>query len=105
MRLVISTAPVDAASDLARKIIEERLAACVNIVPRVKSIYIWEGRLEEDEEALMMAKTTAAGVERLSSRIKELHPYDVPEIISLKLDEKEGNPDYLAWVREMVGPS
>ncbi len=102
MRLVISTAPVDVAAGLARAIVEQRLAACANIVPKVRSIYIWQDNLEDEEEALLFMKTTAAGVEPLTARLKELHPYDVPEIISLKIDEHEGNPDYLSWVRDTV---
>ncbi len=102
MRLVIATAPVDAANDLATKLVEAHLAACVNIVPKVKSVYIWEGKLENDEEALLLIKTTAEGVAPLTKRLKELHPYDVPEIISFEIKKGEGNPDYLAWVEKMV---
>ena len=102
MRLVIATTPVDVAGDLARQLVEAQLVACVNIVPTVKSVYIWEGKLETDEEALLLMKTTAAGVHPLTDRLKELHPYDVPEIISFDIKQGEGNPDYLAWVEKMV---
>ncbi len=105
MRLVISTAPVDKASELAHKIVGERLAACVNIVPKVRSIYTWKGAVEDDEEALMFIKTTADRVANLSARLKELHPYDVPEIVSLNINDNEGNPDYLAWVSDSVRQS
>ena len=105
MRLVIATAPADAAKDLARKLVEERLVACVNIVPKVQSIYRWEGKIEDDEEALMLIKTTSKMIAPVSSRLKELHPYDVPEIISLEIKKGEGNGDYLAWVEGEVDQS
>ncbi|MCP4606416.1 MAG: divalent-cation tolerance protein CutA [Proteobacteria bacterium] len=105
MRLVISTAPVDKAGELAHKLVGERLAACVNIVPKVRSIYTWKGVVEDDEEALMFIKTTPDRVQALSTRLKELHPYDVPEIVSLNLNDNEGNPDYLAWIKDSVRQS
>lgn len=102
MRLVLSTTPVKDASSLAKKLVEERLAACVNIVPKISSVYIWKGELQEDTEALLFIKTTASCVGPLTHRLKALHPYDVPEIITLKVSEKEGNLDYLSWVRNAV---
>ena len=102
MRLLISTAPVDGAKEIAKKIVEEGHAACVNIVPKVESIYIWKGVLEDDTEAMMFIKTDSSKVGPLTERIKELHPYDVPEIISLSINEGEGNDDYLKWVRSSV---
>ncbi len=100
MRLVIVTAPVEAAPALAKTIVEERLAACANIAPSVRSIYTWKGKIEDEEESLMLIKTTAEAVEALTARIMELHPYDVPEIIALEIKTDEGNPDYLSWVRD-----
>lgn len=105
MRLVISTSPVDKAPELAKRLVEERLAACVNIVPKVRSFYIWKGKLEDDEESLLVIKTTKEAVNRLTERLRELHPYEVPEIVSLKLRKGEGNEAYLDWVKEMVGPT
>jgi len=102
MRLVISTVPIDKAGELAHKIVGERLAACVNIIPKVRSIYTWKGAVEDDEEALLFIKTTADGVASLSRRLKEIHPYDVPEIVSLNINDNEGNPEYLAWVSDSV---
>ena len=102
MRLVISTSPVAKAPELAKTLVEERLVACVNIVPRVRSFYIWEDKLEDDEESLLVMKTTADAVKRLSDRLIELHPYEVPEIVSVDIQEGEGNEAYLRWVREMV---
>jgi periplasmic divalent cation tolerance protein len=102
MRLIIATAPGDAAPELAKNLVEARLAACVSIVPKVRSIYYWEGKIEDDQEALMLIKTTAEKVDSLTMRLKELHPYDVPEIIALKIQENEGNADYLDWVGDVL---
>ena len=104
MRLVISTSKIDDAAFLAKKLIEEHLAACVNVVPGIKSFYIWDDKLEEESEALLLIKTTAAHVEQLTARLRELHPYEVPEIISIEIAKGEGNPDYLNWVKEQVVP-
>lgn len=103
MRLIIATVPSDAAPELARTLVEGRLAACVNIVPKVRSIYYWKGKIEDDQEALMLIKTTSEKMDSLTMRLKELHPYDVPEIISLEIQKNEGNSDYLDWVGEVLG--
>ena len=102
MRIVLSTAPPEVAPELARALVEERLAACVNIVPAVRSIYQWQGELCDDAEALLVAKTSAARVPALTERLVELHPYDVPEIIAVALAPGEGNAAYLEWVAEGV---
>ena len=103
MRLVIATVPTHRAPELARNLVEERLAACVNIVPKVRSIYLWEGKIEDELEALLLIKTTSKRVDALTAHIKTLHPYDVPEIISVEINKKEGNSEYLKWVTEVVG--
>jgi len=102
MRLVVSTTPIDKASTIAKTLVEEQLAACVNIVPKVQSIYMWEDKLCDDEEAMLFLKTTKQKVADLETRLKQLHPYDVPEIISLKIKKDEGNQDYLSWVKNCV---
>ena len=102
MRLVISTSKESDAPELAKILVEEKLAACVNVVPGATSYYTWEGKLEQDEESLLFIKTTAGAVQRLTARLRELHPYDVPEIISLEIRGDEGNGDYLKWVRDCV---
>ena len=99
MRLVIVTIPKDNAPVLGRQIVEEGLAACANIIPAVRSIYTWKGAVEDDEEAMMFFKTTDGAMSALTERILALHPYEVPEIISLEIKEDEGNPDYLAWIQ------
>ena len=103
MRLVLVTAPIDQAPELARNLVEGRHAACVNMVPKVRSIYLWEGKIEDEQEALLLIKTTSEKVDALTARIKTLHPYDVPEIISVEINEKECNSEYLNWVEAVVG--
>lgn len=102
MRIVIVTAPRNQAPEIGKTVVEERLAACVNILPAVRSIYTWKGKVEDDEESMMFFKTTDERVAALTARIRALHPYEVPEIITVTVNENEGNPDYLAWVKESV---
>lgn len=102
MRLVISTAPAQEAPKLARKLVEESLVACVNIIPGVRSIYKWEGKICDDEESVMFLKTTEGAVRSLCDRLADLHSYDVPEIIVIDIRGDEGNFDYHAWMRECV---
>ena len=95
--VVLSTFPsADVAATVARTLVEERLAACVNIVPAVRSIYRWESAIHDDAEALAIIKTTAARVVAMRDRLVELHPYDVPEAIELPV--AGGHTPYLAWV-------
>jgi len=101
--VVLSTFPdADKAAQVARVLVDERLAACVNLVASVRSIYRWRGAVAEDAEALAIIKTTADRYPALSARIVELHPYEVPEIIALPL--AEGHPAYLAWLAQQVAP-
>jgi periplasmic divalent cation tolerance protein len=86
------------ASALARALIDEGLAACVNIVPGVKSVYRWDGRMQEDEEVLCLIKTRPSAFDRARARILQLHPYEVPEILAFAV--ADGSPAYLAWLRE-----
>ncbi len=95
--IVLVTAPsADKAAELARAVVEEQLAACGNIVPGLRSIYRWEGQVQDEPEVLLILKTRAALFEPLRSRIVALHPYDVPEV--LRLDVADGNAPYLAWI-------
>ncbi len=105
MRLVIVTAPKEAAPKLCKQIIEERLAACANILPSIRSIYTWGRRIVDEDEAMIFFKTTDDRVSSLTQRVKELHEYDVPEIIAVQIREDQGNPSYLDWVREVVDTS
>jgi len=97
VRAVLTTAPDAAvASRLARTLVEEGLAACVNVLSGVRSVYRWEGSLHEEEEVLLIIKTQAARSQALAARIKDLHPYDVPEVVVLPV--VGGNLPYLEWV-------
>jgi periplasmic divalent cation tolerance protein len=86
------------AASLARALVDEGLAACVNIVPGVQSIYQWEGRLQEDEEVLCLIKTRPEVFDRARARILQLHPYEVPEILAFAVDN--GTPAYLDWLKK-----
>ena len=95
--IVLSTFPADQdATTLARALVEERLAACVNVLPAMHSVFRWEGQLDEASEHQLVIKTTAARVEALKTRLAELHPYEVPEILVLGV--ADGGRAYLDWV-------
>jgi len=99
--VVLVNAPPADAPRIARALIERRIAACVNVIPGVKSFYFWDGALQEDDESTLVVKTTSAALEALTAAVKELHPYSVPEVIALPLAEG-GNAAYLDWVRGSV---
>jgi periplasmic divalent cation tolerance protein len=95
--IVFITAPNEKeAAAISQTIVGERLAACINIIPSVRSIYRWQGRVEDEQEVLMVVKTKKSLFERLQERVKELHSYEVPEIIGLPL--VEGSKEYLDWL-------
>lgn len=100
-RVVLTTAgSVDEARRIAEGLVERKLAACVNIVPKVVSIYRWKGKTEEAEEWLLWIKTTDAAFERVRDAIKEMHSYELPECLSLAIDN--GSAEYLNWLDEWV---
>lgn len=97
--LVLCNTPnLDAANRLARQVVAENLAACVNVLPACRSVYRWQGKMEEAEEIPLLIKTSAAAYPALEARLAELHPYDVPEIIAFSIDY--GLPAYLGWLVE-----
>ena len=101
--LVLTTFPADGnAETLARALVDERLAACVNILPPMRSIYTWKGATEHADERQLLIKTTIHRVKKLETRLKELHPYDVPEFLVISV--LEGSGDYLSWVAESTRP-
>lgn len=101
--LVLCTCPSQAVADeVASALLERRLAACVNRVPGIESLYRWEGRIERDQEHLLLIKTTADAYPTLEKLIVDTHPYDVPEVIAIALDQ--GSAQYLDWVAESVEP-
>ncbi len=93
----------EAGEQLAATLVEERLAACVNVIGGVASIYRWEGKVERDEEVLLLMKTTAAGVGPLKARVLELHPYDTPEFLAFEVGA--GSSGYLDWVADSLASS
>jgi len=95
-----SCASEEEALQIANGLIEERLAACVNLLPPVRSIYRWEGRIFDEKEWLLIIKTGRERVGELETKIKSLHSYSVPEIICLPI--LEGSLDYLEWMEEMT---
>lgn len=99
MPTVYVTAPPGAAADLARTLVEDRLAACVNRVP-CESVYRWEGAVHEDEEELLLAKTTAERYDDLVARVREAHPYDVPCIE--RFDEAVAEDPFAEWIAASV---
>lgn len=99
--VVLITAPEEAkALEIARALVGEELAACVNLVPAVRSVYRWEGKICDDVEVLLVAKTRAGAFERLKDRVLSLHPYSCPEVIALPVSE--GHAPYLLWLEESV---
>jgi len=95
--VVYVTAPEKEAAVMAKRLVEERLAACVNLVPGVRSFYWWKGKIEDDPEVLCMIKTRASLFDALRDRVRELHSYEVEEIIALPIIA--GNQPYLDWIQ------
>ncbi|MBN1825872.1 MAG: divalent-cation tolerance protein CutA [Candidatus Eisenbacteria bacterium] len=95
--VLLVTAPADGAGEtIARALVERRLAACVNRVPGIRSVYRWEGTIESGGEDLLIVKTAAPLLDRLEETIRELHPYEVPEMLVLPIDG--GSAPYLDWI-------
>jgi periplasmic divalent cation tolerance protein len=99
--VVFVTAPAADAPALARALVERRLAACVNLVGGVRSVYRWQGQVEDDAESLLMIKTTHDGFAALEAAVVELHPYTCPEVLALPVDR--GYAPYLRWLADEVG--
>jgi periplasmic divalent cation tolerance protein len=100
--LVLSTSGSEAeAQKIAQELVQRRLAACVNIVPRIQSVYRWEGEVETAEEFLLIIKTTNARSAEVQSAIRELHSYDLPECIVVSIET--GSEKYLKWIEDSVG--
>ncbi len=97
---VICTTPKGKGYEIARKVIESKLSACVNIITGIRSIYWWKGEINEDDEELLIIKTKKTVLNKLIDYIKSIHPYTVPEIIATEIIG--GNLDYLNWIDENV---
>jgi len=100
MVVLVTTKDKDEAMSIAEVLVSERLAACANVLEPVVSVYTWKGKIERSAEALMMLKTHADVFHLLVERVKELHSYDVPEIIGIPITG--GNPAYLKWIDEVT---
>jgi periplasmic divalent cation tolerance protein len=99
--LLVSTSPdVETAAKIARTLVEEHLAACVNRVSGLTSVFCWRGEIHEDSEVLLLIKSTRDRFEALSARLIELHPYELPELIALNI--VAGHTPYLDWLREQT---
>ena len=98
--VVLCTCPTTEAESLSQKIIEAKLAACVNILPTITSIFSWEATIQKEQESLLLIKTTQAIYPKLEAHLAEMHSYDVPEIIALPIHK--GLPNYLNWINDTV---
>ncbi|XP_022224481.2 protein CutA homolog [Drosophila obscura] len=96
----VTTPDKQSAKKLAHGIIDRKIAACVNIIPKIESIYMWEGKVTEDDEYLMMIKTRTERIDELSKFVRENHPHSVPEVISIPIEN--GNLTYLNWIAQTV---
>ncbi len=100
VRLVLCNCSPDEAHSLGQRLVDEELAACVNIIPGITSIYRWEGERCADEEATLLIKTTAGGYDELAEKLSQYHSYDVPEIIAI--DPADVATAYAEWVHDQV---
>ena len=94
--VLVTAGSADNAAEIARALVGERLAACANIVPGVRSIYLWEGRIADDSEWLLLIKTERTRFAELEARVRTLHAYSVPEVIAIEI--VEGSKPYLDWL-------
>ena len=98
--VLVTTQNISEANVIAEALVAERLAACVNIIPAIESVYRWEGKVSRDNETLLVIKSTNDCYVALERRVKELHSYDVPEVIALTIER--GSDQYLSWLRESI---
>ena len=103
VKLVLSNVPPDRADEIARRLVEERLAACVNLMP-IRSVYRWKSALAEEAEVTLLIKVSAERVAALVERLRALHPYELPEILVLDVDAERSLAEYVAWVRSECTP-
>ena len=101
--VLITVSSPQEADKIARSLVAERLAACVNILPEVRSLFSWENKLSEEKEALLVVKSRRSLFRQVVLRVKELHSYTVPEIIAIPI--VEGSVSYLQWIHEVTGSS
>lgn len=92
----VTTATIEQARAIGRRLVEDRLAACANVLPGMESIYRWQGAIETAQESVLILKTRAALVDQLAARVRQLHTYDCPCVVALPI--LAGNPAYLRWI-------
>ncbi|MCE5271423.1 divalent-cation tolerance protein CutA [bacterium] len=100
--VLVTAGNAEAAAQLARALVEERLAACGNVIPNLRSIYRWRGAVHDEGEALLILKTRASLFEKLRARVVELHSYEVPEVVALEI--QAGHGPFLDWLADSTGP-
>lgn len=100
--VLVTSGSADEAARISRTLVGERLAACVNIIPGLRSIYRWQGRVEEADEWLLVVKTARQALDQVVARVRSLHAYTVPEVVALPVDG--GAAEYLKWLGDQVSP-
>ncbi len=103
MVMITTAADEEQGAAIARELVSRRLAACVNLVPGIRSFYRWQGEICDDAEVLLVIKTTAAEVDKVTATIQEIHSYDLPEILAFEV--AAGEPGFLEWLATSVGES
>jgi len=98
--VLITVASREEAEKIGRRLVEDRLAACVNVIPQVRSLFTWEGTVSQEDEVLLVVKSRRARFRELASTVKQLHSYTVPEIIALPI--LEGAAEYLRWITDVT---
>jgi periplasmic divalent cation tolerance protein len=100
--VLVTAASREEAEKIGTTLVDERIAACVNIVPEIRSLFFWQGKTQDEHEVLLICKSMLPLLEKLTVRVKELHSYSVPEIVALPIIG--GSPEYLSWLQESTGP-
>ncbi|HSQ02163.1 MAG TPA: divalent-cation tolerance protein CutA [Methanobacterium sp.] len=93
----ITTSGLNESKNIAKMLLEEKLAACINIIPTVESIYLWKGKIEEDSESIMVVKTRSELVENIIKKVEEVHSYEIPCILEITVNK--GSKTYLKWMK------
>lgn len=99
--IYVTTKDTEEARFIGKHLVQSQLAACVNIFDQMNSLYVWDGKLQDDREAVMIAKTTEAKVPSVIETVRQLHSYECPCVLALPVSD--GNPDFFAWIYKQVG--